>query len=295
MGDRTKISWADASWSPVRGCTEVDTECLNCYAKSYAADHAKTGQSYEGLAVAGPQGPRWTGKLALVPKHLDDPLHWRKPRLVFVNSMSDLFHWKVPADWVEAVFDVMRRAPQHRFLVLTKRPENILAKVPMDYLASWNSTYRHVMLGTSCGRRVSLDRRLPALLSVPCATRVLSAEPLLGPLDLLRHLSRYDPAVGGERPLGWVIAGGESGPKSKIRPLAPGWVRRIRDVCAAYDVPFFFKQWGSISNNPLKSDPTAKENGGTVKGGERLDGRIYHERPPLPSSTNATLDLGGSP
>jgi len=237
------------------------------------------GKPYEGLTklVKG-KGPQWTGEVRCIPEMLEKPLRWRKPRRIFVNSMSDLFHPEVPFDFVDSVFAVMAACPQHTFLVLTKRPERMCAyfegegrdpRPPMADGASVMFTdvaikagaygaetmsffpLPNVHLGTSVENQATADERIPHLLNTPAAVRWLSVEPLLSSVDLR---FAYDPeecirlpfpchgGVGPTNELHWIVVGGESGPRA--RPMDPNWVRSIRDQCQEAGVPFFFKQWG---------------------------------------------------
>lgn len=271
MGSNSKIEWTDATWNPIRGCSMAKGSeaggCLNCYAARMCArglpglNSPTTGEPF---AIMRESGPRWTGKVELIKSALDLPLHWHKPRRIFVNSMSDLFHESLPNEAIDRVFAVMALCPQHTFQVLTKRPERMVAyltggpwghieqrasetigtrrEIPVEHLP-----LAHVHFGISCENQATANARYPFLLQTPAAVRFLSLEPLLGPIDLgqlirLPHL--------GERPMiGWnlrkldqVIVGGESGPGA--RPMHPDWVRSIRDQCVSAGVPFFFKQWG---------------------------------------------------
>jgi protein gp37 len=319
MADKTHIEWTDATWNPISGCSRVSEGCRNCYAEALAARFNKPGLWGEGLAtmVRTPDGkaaPRWTGEVRLNEAALDRPLRWRKPRRIFVNSTSDLFHGLVPDKWIDKIFAVMALCPQHTFQVLTKRPERmreyIVGRRPaplsplegemsgrtegghataschhpaMDYAALMAATGKwrtpaldlcqwplpNVWLGTSVEDQETADTRIPQLLATPSAVRFLSAEPLLGPVDLTDLTIRVSP---GEEPSGlagvdgltgvhwdsvdtitgiygnpdpridWVIVGGESGPGA--RPMDPDWARKIRDQCAEAGVAFFFKQWG---------------------------------------------------
>jgi protein gp37 len=190
MSDASTIELTDATWNPVRGCSRVSTGCERCYAEVFAARFAGPGRPFEGLTRRTPGGPRWTGKIRLVPEALEIPLHWRKPRRVFVNSMSDLFHEDVPDDFIHAVFAVMARSRHHTFQVLTKRPARMRA-----LLSRWQSegltmregcgvTLPNVWLGVSVEDQRAADERIPELLATPAAVRFLSCEPLLGPVNL---------------------------------------------------------------------------------------------------------------
>ena len=282
MPDQTGIEWTDATWNPVTGCTEVSPGCAHCYAKTFAE--------------------RWRGKedhpyemgfdLTLRPERLDQPRRWRKPRMIFVNSMSDLFHEGIPWDFIVDVYKVMFEADQHIYQVLTKRSERFreffgsglpLGDGPQDETEYWQAMNRkyvgeapHIWHGVSVENQRFADIRIPHLLSVPAAVRFLSCEPLLGPLDLTPYLER----------LQWVIVGGESGPKA--RPANPHWVREIKDQCVRYGVPFFFKQWGELA--PLSQlsgiiDRTEEHHRidyarlGKNKSGAMLDRREWRQMP----------------
>ena len=228
------IEWTGVTWNPVTGCTKVSPGCARCYAERLARRLRAMGS------------PKYAAgfEVALHRETLDDPLRWRQPRLVFVNSMSDLFHDAVPDAFVEAVFRTMNAATRHTFQVLTKRPERAAA---LARRLRWTA---NVWLGTSVETEPYL-RRLEPLRRTPAAVKFLSLEPLLGPLPSL-ELNGVD----------WVIAGGESGPGA--RPLDPDWARAIRDKCARSGVPFFFKQWGGTQRK---------------KAGRLLDGRTWDELP----------------
>ena len=230
----SRIEWTETTWNPVTGCSKVSEGCKHCYAERMSAR----------LRAMGVEKYRRGFEVAQHESVIETPLRWRKPRLVFVNSMSDLFHDLVDPGFIEAVFEVMNRCPQHSFQVLTKRPERTLE---LDSDLNWTP---NIWLGVSIesGRWL---RRLEALRLTSAKTRFLSLEPLLGPLPNL-DLSGVD----------WVITGGESGPGA--RPMDPDWVREIRDNCVSRDVPFFFKQWGG----------TNKKRAGRV-----LDGRTWDEMP----------------
>ena len=238
MGDRSAIEWTDATWNPVVGCTKITSGCENCYAERFA-------ERWRGI----PGHPFEHGfDLVLKPDRLGQPLAWRRPRTIFVNSMSDLFHKDVPTDYVDRVFDVMERADHHVFQVLTKR-----SPLMRDYLARRYANRAppgHVWLGVSVEDARS-SARIRHLREAPAAVRFLSAEPLIGPIG--------DVDLSG---IHWVIVGGESGPGA--RPIDPEWVRSIRDQCLAQGVAFFFKQWGGFRPKT---------------GGFDLDGRDWSEMP----------------
>jgi protein gp37 len=215
MSDRSTIEWTAATWNPVTGCSKVSPGCAHCYAETFAERFRGVhGHPYE-------QG----FDLRLWPERLELPLRWRRPRQVFVNSMSDLFHDGVPDAFVADVFAVMERASWHTFQVLTKRPERLVALAPD---LPWPP---NVWIGVSIENR-RFVHRADLLREVSATVRFISAEPLLGPLDGLR-LDGID----------WLIVGGESGPRA--RPMHPGWARQLRDQCREASVAFFFKQWGA--------------------------------------------------
>jgi protein gp37 len=269
MGDKTNIAWTSSTWNPLRGCTRVSEGCRFCYAESVAARFSGPGLPYEGLARSTPNGARWTGELRLVEKHLEDPLRWRKPRRIFVNSMSDLFHENVPDEWIDRIFAVMALAPEHTFQVLTKRPERMRAWAARS---NWSTTvlctevYKtgggtldadpggslgwplpNVWLGVSTEDQKTADERIPILLDTPAAVRFVSAEPLLGPV-LFDESPRYwlgsaSQSRGMHDGLDWIIAGGESGPNA--RPCDVAWIRSIVEQCRAAGTACFTKQLGA--------------------------------------------------
>jgi protein gp37 len=306
------IEWTDASWNPVRGCTKVSPGCKHCYAETFAERfRGVPGHPYE-------QGfdPR------LAPEVLEQPLRWRKPRRIFVCSMADLFHDKVPDDYIAAVFGVMAACPQHTFQVLTKRAERLakwfawvdererqrrvlypdhepawrvgqmlaLALLSASSLSGFRPSRKttghesfdprlqpwplpNVWIGVSAERQMEAQARIPLLLQAPAVVHFVSAEPLLGPLDLDRiqspggfwnclRRSIMLTSPNDPRRVGWVIAGGESGPGA--RGMDPAWALSLRDQCVAARVPFFFKQWGGV----LKR-----------RTGRELEGRTWDEMP----------------
>lgn len=260
MSTLTSIEWTDVSWNPVRGCSLVSAGCANCYAMKQAHRFSGAGQPYAGLTELGPHGPRWTGKIQLVEEALDAPLHWKKPRRIFVNSMSDLFHEDVPDEFIHKIFAVMALSPRHTFQVLTKRPERMLRylrpegrrflvehhayklsdRAPVSLASIW--PLPNLWLGVSIDDQKTADERIPILLQTPAAVRWVSAEPLLGPVDLDLYLS-YSGRVLSHGGIDWVVVGGESGPGA--RPCDVAWIRSIRDQCQAAGVPVFVKQLGS--------------------------------------------------
>lgn len=243
MGDRSAIEWTQATWNPVTGCTKVSPGCAHCYAEAFTLRFKRGGRFLPGETV-----------IALHPGRLNMPLSWRTPRLIFVNSMSDLFHEAIPEDYILSVFAIMERARQHIFQVLTKRSSRLAQ------LSSVLPKLDNVWIGVSVENQYWADRRIPDLKCVSAAVRFLSCEPLLRQIELGKHLEGID----------WVIAGGESGPHA--RPIDPSWVSRIRDECLRAGVPFFFKQWGGRTSKA---------------GGRILDGRIWDEMPPCTSRYSA--------
>lgn len=281
MSTNSKIEWTDATWNPVTGCSWASPGCDNCYAATMTRRLAAMGQTkYAQLTTA----KHFNGRIATHESELQKPLRWRKPRRVFVNSMSDLFHPRVPFEFVNQVFVMMALAHKHIFQLLTKRPERMkmyfddhcceveseIAKIERkgghrgwlagrwmrrDPIETW--PLPNVQLGTSVEDQQLADERIPRLLACPATVRFLSCEPLLGPMNLfcrykagaranVLKLSDIAPcqAARDDRALHWIIAGGESGPGA--RPMHPDWVRSIRDQCTAASVPFFFKQWGEF-------------------------------------------------
>jgi protein gp37 len=349
MGDNTGIEWADATWNPTAGCSVVSPGCANCYAMRVAGGRGKHLAKYAGLTRPSKAGPVWTGEVRLDEAALTWPLTKRRRRVIFVDSMSDLFHDEVEEHWLDEIFAVMAAASWHRFIVLTKRAdrmrdyfrgEGLLERVEamlgsliderVDPLARRSDDLRatapdlsaegtwplpNVALGVSVEDQRRADERIPFLLETPAAIRLVSAEPLLGPLDL--YNGDPDPRLGGHRAtatylgtwwepgdppkapprsgVDWVIAGGESGPGA--RPTHPDWLRSLRDQCLAAERAFFFKQWGEwapIAFDDLASETLESEElAGRVAGfddqpmhrvgkraaGRLLDGREWSERP----------------
>lgn len=243
MSDRSAIEWTEATWNPTTGCDRVSPGCDNCYAMTLAKRLKAMGQAkYQNDGDPRTSGPGFG--LTVHPDALQIPYGWRSPRTVFVNSMSDLFHARVPLDFVRQVFKVMADTPQHTYQVLTKRARRL--RVVAGRL-EWPA---NLWMGVSVESTSELDR-VEDLRRVPAAVRFLSCEPLLGPLDGL-DVTGID----------WVIAGGESGPR--FRPMQTEWVTGIRDVCADAGVAFFFKQWGGRTPKTL---------------GRELEGRTWDEMP----------------
>ena len=238
MADATSIEWTDATWNPVTGCTKISAGCDNCYAERFS-------ERFRGT----PDHPFENGfDLTLRPARVLQPLRWRTPRMIFVNSMSDLFHKEVPRSFISKVFDTMEQANWHTFQVLTKR-SSLMRNFVRDRYKD-GKVPGHIWLGVSVedGTKKSRIRHLQ---EAPIATRFLSIEPLIGPIGEL-DLTGID----------WVIVGGESGPRARF--MDPEWVREIRDQCRKKKVAFFFKQWGGFRPK---------------SGGRKLDGREWNQFP----------------
>lgn len=231
---KSSIEWTQSTWNPVTGCTKISPGCANCYAERMSHRLQAMGQSNYANAF----------ELTLQPHMLERPLTWKTPQVIFVNSMSDLFHKNVPAEYVLRVFDVMRRAHWHQFQVLTKRAERI---VELDPMIDWPA---NVWMGVSVESEKYVSR-IDCLRQTGARTKFLSLEPLLGPLERLNLKGIH-----------WVIVGGESGPGA--RPIEEAWVKSIRNQCLSGNVPFFFKQWGGFRKK---------------RTGRLLEGRTWDEMP----------------
>lgn len=292
MSDNTKIEWADATVNAVNGCSLASPGCTNCYAMRLAGTRMKHHPSRAGLTMDTKAGPVWTGEVRLHEPALLQPLRWKRPRRIFWNAHGDLFHPAVPDEWIDRVLASCAATPQHVHMILTKRSARMreyMARalgriadlaikmrrergdnspvVPLPHVrpgAAW-WPLPNVWLGVSVEDQARADERIPDLLATPAAVRFISAEPLLGLVDMTRNLwGRATPctycskdadcgcgffprgACPGEPALDWVIVGGESGPGA--RPMHPDWARSLRDQCAAAGVPFHFKQWGAWSS-----------------------------------------------
>ena len=287
MALNTGIEWTQASWNPVTGCDRVSPGCDRCYALTLAKRLKAMGNPrYQADGNAKTSGPGFG--VTLHHDKLTEPLGWRRPRLVFVNSMSDLFHAQVPAEFIALVFATMLRASEHTFKILTKRPRRMRDLLAREAFKTQVADHyqrqahiqrmqddelwppRNVWLGVSIENQEWADRRIPLLREAPAAVRFLSCEPLLGPINLAPHLDVDGSARGDHTPvtpkIDWVIVGGESG--AEARRMLPEWARKLRDQCVAAGVPYFLKQWG----------------GRTPKsGGRELDGRTWDEMPVVTS------------
>lgn len=320
MSTNSKIEWTDATWNPVTGCTKVSPGCANCYIERtppFRIGHRKFDE-------------KGTTGVVLHPDRLEQPLKWRKPRRVFVNSLSDLFHESISNEYLDRIFAVMQlsdshrsRARNHTFQVLTKRPQRahkylsdpetsfrisaqickiVVGFTPIRGSIDWSPCIPwpldNLWLGVSVENQHFADERIPLLLQTPAAVRFISAEPLLGPVDLtdlpvpnverpfrFNALERHDDEHFYNRhaALDWVIVGGESGPGA--RPMHPEWARSLRDQCQAAGVKFFFKQWGEFA--PRSADGCLniqKPDGlmlrvGKKNAGRLLDGVEWNEFP----------------
>ena len=238
MASGTKIEWTEATWNPTVGCSVVSPGCTNCYAMRLAGDRLAHLPIYKGLTEPSKAGPVWTGEVRINEKALDLPLRWRRPRMVFVNSMSDLFHEGLADAAIDRVFAIMAEASRHTFQVLTKRPERM-----REHARRRARPLPNVWLGVSVEDQARAEERIPILCETPTAIRFLSCEPLLAPLDL--DLDDID----------WVIVGGESGPGA--RPMHLDWARAIRDQCRAAGVAFFLKQMARRA--PIPPDLAVRE------------------------------------
>lgn len=338
MAAISKIEWTDATWNPVVGCTKVSPGCAHCYAETMAfrlrgmalADIAAgrdPGRKRHYIDAVDDSG-RWTGKLIFAPEALSDPLRWARPRMIFVNSMSDLFHESLSDEAIAAVMAAIVLAGQHTFQVLTKRSDRMrrlmgrlsvdrcfeaavnaglglpgnanrkraarmMQSIGRDPYAETGWPPQNLWLGVSVENQQTADERIPHLVATPAAVRMVSAEPLLGPIDFLKFCHDIDFLASLD--LDWIIVGGESGLGEHIRPMHPDWARSIRDQCQAAGVPFFFKQWGewrpTNSSLPINGRDTRR---GLVGDGESemivyrvgkhaagrlLDGRTWDEFP----------------
>lgn len=241
MSEHSQIEWTDATWNPVRGCTKISPGCAHCYAETFA-------ERFRGV----PGHPYEQGfDLKLIPEKLAEPLRWRKPKMIFVNSMSDLFHEGVPDDYIAGVMDVMRRANWHTYQVLTKRSERLRDLLGTSLRDA--AELPNVWWGVSVEDRKHGLPRIDHLRAAPARTRFLSVEPLLEDLGMVDLTGIH-----------WMIVGGESG--HGARSMQKEWVTSLRDQCRAANIPFFFKQWGGVRKS---------------KGGRELDGRTWDEIPIL--------------
>ena len=247
MATNSAIEWTEATWNPVAGCTVISPGCTNCYAMRMARRLEAMGQpKYAGTTRMSGGRPKWNGTIRTDEKSLALPATWKTGRMIFVNSMSDLFHENVSLAFISRVFEAMKATPQHTYQILTKRAERLEELSPE---LDWPD---NVWMGVSA-ENTDYAFRIDHLRRTAAAVKFLSLEPLLGPLDELNLTG-----------IGWVIAGGESGPGA--RPMDADWVRSIRDQCEAANVAFHFKQWGGVNKK---------------KTGRTLDGRTWDEFPEM--------------
>lgn len=324
MSDKSGIEWTDASWNPVTGCSRVSAGCDHCYAvrateRLAHMGAARTRAKYAGLTVLNGRSYRhFNGTVRCHEDVLDIPLRWKRPRTIFVNSMSDLFHPDVPFKFIAKVFTTMGQANLHTYQILTKRPDRLVEFFNWNYppevmsradaIADWLGCWPHVWIGTSIEDQPTADQRIPHLLACPAAVRFISYEPALGPVDFSKWM-HADPDCRDGNLIDWIIVGGESGPAA--RPMHPDWARSIRDQCIAAARPFFFKQWGEwrpeasgeCGTNPRPQIITIQHDGqitncavdvssgrcsfatagmtrvGRKRAGRTLDGRTWDEMP----------------
>ena len=328
MADKTAIEWTDATWNPITGCKVLSAGCKHCYAMKLAGGRLKHHPTREGLTIDTKAGPVWNGEVRLNWSMLGDPGKWKRPRRIFVCAHADLFYEAVSDEWIDLVFAVMAANPQHTFQVLTKRADRMRAYLSAPerlrrIYNQWSSVSSkpaeaqawplpNVWLGVSAEDQHTADDRIPDLLATPAAKRWISAEPLLGPLDLLHvravevdgkygeSMSFYDALVGryvsrsrgyhssssAIKALDWVVLGGESG--AGARPMNPQWARSVRDQCVIAGVPFLFKQWGeyvSVSEVEGDGEHFTFKDGRTVRkvgkklAGRTLDGQLHDGYP----------------
>jgi protein gp37 len=307
----TNIEWTNETWNPTTGCTKVSTGCRDCYAEKMSKRLAAMGkEKYQGILT---ESGRFNGKVRTHEDTLRIPFTWSKPRKVFVDSMSDLFHADVPFDFIDKVFAVMALTPQHTYQILTKRPDRMMSylcnpgkgfQIKMGRiqfggeLPEYKWPLPNVWLGTSVEDQAAADGRIPHLLRCPAAVRFLSCEPLVG-VAKLRGSWIFDHKSGTRR-IHWVIAGGESGPNA--RPMHPLWVKNLDMTCFISMTSFFFKQWGEwcppdqygfgVGQPSIESahrhvfdDGTEVYRVGKKAAGRTLDGRTHDEFPQSPTNS----------
>lgn len=253
MADRSRIEWTDATWNPVTGCTKIARGCDNCYAERFAERwRGISGHPYE----QGFDLRQW-------PSRLDQPARWRRPRMVFVNSMSDLFHKRVERTFIDRVFDTMEAVDRHVYQVLTKRSSLMRNYLTRRYAGA--SVPAHIWCGVSVEESAA-TARIRHLREAPVTVRFLSIEPLLGPIG--------DIDLNG---IAWVIVGGESGPHA--RPMRPEWVCNIRDLCARAGIPFFFKQWGGRTSKAGGRDLEGVQHNAMPAHSKEINTNVVHVAP----------------
>lgn len=287
----TKIEWTNETWNPIIGCSKISPGCDNCYAEKMAnrlASNPKIKESYCNVI----EGGKWNGKTHLVQSAIEKPLRMKKPRMIFVCSMGDLFHESVPFEWIDMILDVIYRCKQHTFQILTKRPDRMLAYWKQCYnesgLSFQDTTPKedtNIWWGVTAENQEQYEKRVPILLEIPAKIRFISVEPMLSPIFLTQ--------VDTKNSLDWVICGGESG--HSARPLPPHWADLLRVDCEHKKIPFFFKQWGEytyVEPKDVKKYPSSKiliqksigkffAKVGKKKAGNLLNGKVYNEMPKI--------------
>ena len=250
MGQQSHIEWTQLTWNPTIGCNKISEGCRNCYAETWAFMQQQRG------VITYKSGFNF----AIVEERLTAPFGWKSPKLVFVNSMSDLFHEKMPFEYLQSIFGIMNSTPQHTYQILTKRIDNLLE---VQSTLKWG---KNIWLGVSVENNKSVGR-IASLRKTHAHIKFVSFEPLL---EKIKSVSL--------RGIDWVIVGGESG--GSARPIHKDWVLSLKDVCTLNSIPFFFKQWGKRSCNPDRNDPTMKRGHSLFsKGGCMLNGEIFRELP----------------
>lgn len=278
---KTAIPYAEMGWPLTSGCTKISPGCDSCWACNQIASRLTHLPDYKGAAVMRNGRAEWTGKIMTLDRHLQEPVHWGKPRRIFVNPMSDLFHPDIPFDFIHEVWDIIKQCPQHQFMVLTKRVDRMAEVIEMIYrkeaLGHAMGFWSHLWLGVTCENQEQADKKIPVLLKIPAKIRFVSVEPMLGSVNLRQinydRMVEIDALTGdhgvvhplqgrSENHFNWVIAGCESGPHRRHADI--NWFRSLRDQCQAAGVPYFLKQMeinGRVMEMPI------------------LDGKIYNKMP----------------
>ncbi len=298
----TKIEWTNRTWNPIIGCSKCSPGCDNCYAEKMAKRIVlmnRNNETRDNYLSALNQYLNWNNHAVFCRNIINKPFRWKKPSMIFVCSMGDLFHESVPFGSIRTVFNVIYDNPHHTFQILTKRPERMAEFFNWLYQPV---TFPNLWLGVTAENQEQADKRIPILLQIPAAIRFVSVEPMLGPVDVMKYL--VAPAGGTPEEteiyhdwIDWIICGGETGPKA--RPMHPDWVRSLRDQCRVTGIPFFFKSWGEWLNSydfganlsklyskkkklPLYfnfPDATGMNKVGKKLAGHLLDGVEYHQFP----------------
>lgn len=255
----SKIEWTDQTWNPIIGCTKISHGCNNCYAETMAKrlSGIKTTAYYKNVIFQHPLAVnygKWNGQTHFAESQLKKPLKWKKPRMIFVSSMGDLFHESVSFMDIRKVYDVIRKCPQHTFQILTKRPER-MKDFYLEYYGFQNES--NIWLGVTAENQELANKRIPILLQIPAKVHFVSVEPMLSAVDLSLWFYSIFLQLPYNDIIDWVICGGESG--SNARPINPDWVRNLRDQCQELSVPFFFKQWGNKKSGCLLDGKEYKE------------------------------------